>query len=439
MRIYCCTLLWLAWVLSPTFAQDAKQMSLQEAVEYAMEHDVSLENARLNITDANEQIIERRAIGLPQITGSVGYQYYLKVPATVLPSDFSPNGERQKVEFALRNNFNLGAELNTLIFDGSYLVGLKAARLYRSYVDQELLTAQQSVKNKVTQAYLPVLMLEENLEILSKNIGNLEKLLNETRQTYEAGFVEQLDVDRLDLSLANLNVEKENLERQKKIVLNALKFTIGYPIDEPLAVNDNINTLLTEATNDELEGAINYYERAEYRVAEKGVELNELNVKLFQAGYLPTLSASANYQYGYQGDKLFHKEGFWVPTSVLGVRLGIPLFDGFNKKAKVQRARVGLAIAQNQKAELERAIRLQVENARTNYLNAKRRVTSQEKNLQLAERIYDTTQIKYREGVGSSLEVTQAEQSLYTSQQNYTQALFELLVAKAELYEALGK
>ena len=451
MRLTYSLIVVLALVCSIAEAQETTVMSLQDAIAYGMEHDASIKNSKLNITDANEQIIESRAIGLPQINGSVNYQYYLKVPTSVLPSQFEeiikagnngqlPDGYSPQAQFALRNNFNFGAELNSLIFDGSYLVGLRAAKLYRQYVEEELRTAQRTVYNKVVEAYLPVLIVEENTTILQKNISNLEKLLAETQETYKAGFVEQLDVDRLDLSLANLKVEMENLARQKEIVLNLLKFTIGYPIDEPLAVNDNIQTLLVEASEEDLAGTINYYQRPEYKVAEMGVQLNEMNVDLYRAGYLPSLSGFANYQYGYQGNKLFNDEnGFWVPTSLVGLKLNIPIFDGFNKRAKIQRARVGLAIAQNQKTELERAISLEVGNARTNYLNAKQRVASQEKNLQLAERIYDTTQIKYREGVGSSLEITQAEQSLYTSQQNYTQALFELLVAKADLYKALGK
>ncbi|MEM1321711.1 MAG: TolC family protein [Bacteroidota bacterium] len=436
--------------LVPLSAQEVPQMSLKEAVGYAYEHDKSIENARLNIEDADQQIVENRAIGLPKINASVDYQYFFQIPVSVLPEAFEeivkagnggelPEGFSRQAEFAFRNNFNLGAELNTMIFDGSYFIGLRAARLYREYVGQEMVATQKDLQNRVVEAYLPPLILKENLGILDKNISNLEKLLNETRETYKAGFVEQLDVDRLELSLANLQVEKDNLERQKEVTINVLKLTIGYPIDEPLEVSDEIDDLLEAATPDDLEGPINFYGRPEYKVAELGVTLNQLNIDRYRSGYLPDLRGFANWQYGYQGNELFRGDGFWAPNTLAGIRLNIPIFDGFDRKAKVQRARVAMAISQNQKIDLERVITLEIQNARIDYRSAQERVASQKKNLELADRIYQTTQIKYREGVGSSLEVTQAEQGLYQTQQNYTQALFELLVAKSTLYRALGK
>ncbi len=448
IRLLTCLILCLP--LASLSAQEVVQMSLQEAIGYAYDHHKSIENANLNIEDANEQIIERRAFGLPQLTGDVNYQYYFQVPASVLPQALEevvkagnggelPPGFTRRAEFAFKNNFNFGLNLNSMIFDGSYFVGLRAARLYREYVGQEMVATRKDLQNRVVEAYLPSLILKESLDIIDKNISNLEKMLNETREIFKAGFVEQLDVDRLELSLANLLVEKENLKRQKEVSLNVLKFTINYPLDEPLEVTDQINDLLQEATSDEIEGPINYYSRPEYKVAELGISLNQLNVDLYRSGYLPSLKLFANYQYGYQGNELFNESGFWAPTSLAGIKLNVPIFDGLEKKAKIQRARIQLTIAENQKQELERVITLEVQNARTNYQNAKDRVNSQKKNLELAERIYSTTQIKYREGVGSSLEVTQAEQSLYLTQQNYTRALFELLVAKSSLYKALGK
>jgi len=296
------------------------------------------------------------------------------------------------------------------------------------------------VRERVRDAYLPALIIQENLTILDKNITNVAALLKETKATYEAGFVEQLDVDRLELSLANLNTDRESLERQLKLAYDGLKFAIGYPIQDELAVSDNLNTLLKEASAEELQGNINYYSRPEYKQAELGVKLQELNIKYNKMGYLPSLSAEAAYQYGYQGNELFNDpNGFWVPTSFATLRLNVPIFDGFYTKALVQRARIEEEKARNQKQELERTITFEVENARKNYLNAYSRLKSQRKNLALAERIYRTTQIKYKEGVGSSIELSQAEQSLYQSQQNEIQAKYDLLTAKTALDKALGE
>ena len=431
-------------------AQPVVEMTLQEAINFALKHDRSIENARLNIEDANAQINERKAIGIPTLNGEADYQYFFEVPTSVLPSQFEeiikagnngqlPEGYTPEAQFGFKNNVNFGLNFNTLLFDGTYFTGLKAARFFKDYVAQQLIATERDVQNKVVEAYIPSLIITENLIVIDKNISTLERLLFGTKETYKAGFAEQLDVDRLELSLANLNVEKENLLRQKELVLNVLKFTINFPLEKELLVKDNLEDLLVEATPKEMTQSVDYYNRPEYKVAVLGEELNRLNIKVYQAGYLPALSGFANYQYGYQGNKLFGDEdGFWVPTSVAGIRLNVPIFDGFDKRSKIQRAQVGLAIAKNQKLELERSINLEVTNARTEYLMAKEKVENQAKTLQLAEKIYKTTQIKFKEGVGTSLELTMAEGDLYQAQQHHIQARYELLVAKTKLDKALG-
>lgn len=429
---------------SPLTAQETTVVSLQEAIDYAWTNSLAVKNAQVNIADAEQQIIERRSIGLPQLTADLNFQRYVQVPQQPLPEAFveliralNPNGEvATEASFFLQNNFTAGLNLDAMIFDGSYFVGLQAAKAYRNYVQADLSVQRRAVKNNVVDAYLPVLLVNENLQLLDKNIGNLEKLLFETQQLYKEGFVEQLDVDRLELSLANLKVEKDNLDRQREIALSGLKFAMNFPVNESLEVREGITDLMSQASNEDLTQMVNYANRPEIGLADLGLELNELNVKLNKVGYLPTLRAYGTYQQGYQGNN--SEDGFWAPTAFVGLRLSIPIFDGLYKKALIQRARLDLEKNQNQREELTNGIALEVVNARITYINAQERLENQRKNLNLAERIYNTTQIKYKEGVGSSLEVTQAEQSLYDSQSNYTQALYDVLAAKMDLDQALG-
>ena len=315
-------------------------------------------------------------------------------------------------------------------------VALEAAREYRRYTLKEFASKQREVKVKVVEAYLPVLLVQENIELLIKNMENLEKLLFETKELYNAGFAEQLDVDRLELSLSNLEVEHENLVRQKELLVGGLKYAIGYPIDETLVVSDDLQDMTAISSSEDLTRQMDYSRRPEFLLLEQAELMNELNIRLNKAGYLPTLRAFGTYQQQYQGDNF--SDGFWAPTSFVGLSLNVPIFDGLDKRSKIQRARLNLELVRNQKVDIQRGIDLEVGNARVNYVNAEKRYNNQQKNLELAERIYQTAQIKYREGVGSSLEVTQAEQSLYTTQGNYLQSLYDLLLAKERLSLALG-
>lgn len=433
----------IAFGCSAVQAQNIRSMSLEDAVDYAQENSLSIKNSMINIADAEEQIVERKSIGLPQLSAAVDYQYNLIIPKTVVDaSNFDPSIPEgtvfQELAFGLKNNLNAGITLQSLLFDASYLTAIKAARAYRGYVDKELLSARRNLKWSVIEAYLPTIILEENKKILKKNINNLEKLFAETQALYKEGFVEQLDVDRLELSLANLSTEVDNLDRQAELVYNVLKFQMGYPIQDEILATDDIDKLLVMANADDLEAEVNYEARAEYQIIMEARRLNELNVDLNKAGYLPSLAAFGTYQVTGQGDNLF-KDPVWTDAAIVGLNLSVPIFDGFNKRSKVNRAKLQLELLENQRRDLERAITLEIQNARTAYQNSLERVDSQKRNMALAEKIYETTQIKYKEGIGSSLEITQAEQSLYETQRNYTQAMYDLLVSKTNLDKALGK
>lgn len=449
--------------------QEARLFSLQEAIDYALNESITIKNAQIGIADAEEQILERRASGLPQINGNLTYQRYLQVPRQPLPEGFdifgifgqalavdlfdqlNPNtqmavsdafsggdeGGDEGIAFFLKNNFTAALNLDAMVFDGSYFVALRAARAYRKYALREFASVQRDVTNQVTEAYFPVLLIQQNIELLDKNIKNLDQLLFETKELYKSGFVEQLDIDRLDLSLSNLQIERANLVRQKEVAQDNLKFSMGYPIDEPIIVGDNMEVLLSIANDQDLATAnVDPTRRPEYALLDEAISLNELNLKLNQSGYLPSLRAFGAVQQQYQGDDF--STGFWAPSAYIGLTANVPIFDGLMKRSKIQRARLDIEKVKNQQTDLSRAIKLEVNNARTNYLNARERLGSQERNLGLAERIYNTSQIKYREGIGSSLEVNQAEQSLYTTQSNYMQAQYDLLLAKARLEMALG-
>lgn len=445
MKKYTTILLLFAWVHMLS-AQQNENFTLQDAINYALTNSNEIKISQNNIKDAEKQILERRAIGLPQLNGTISYNHFAIIPVTILPEQFAidpatgkpdPDFDRS-VQFGVKNNLTGGLSLSSLIFDGSYLVGLKAAKEYKTYVNEEFASKQYSIKNQVTMAYLPVLLINLSIETLEKNILNLKKLSDEINAVFKQGFAEQLDVDRIDLSLSNLVAEKDNLLRQKEIALNYLKFVMNYPVNKELNVSDNLTSLEMVPSDELLNGKINYDNRPEYKVIKKGLDLNELNIKLNRAGYLPNLALFANFQYTVQGQRIFSDIDVWAPTSIIGGQMNIPIFDGFSKKSKIERAKIQMLNVLEQKNMFERSVDMEVSNARKSYQTATERMAIQKKNLALAEKIYDTSRAKYKQGLGSSLEITQAEQSLYSSQQNYNQALYDMMVTRFNLNKAFG-
>jgi outer membrane protein len=457
-------------ILRGGYAQDAAaRMSLNEAVKFAIDNNTAIKAAKMTIKDAELQIQQSKASGLPSVSSEVNLQHFLVRPslpaaalgfgndpfsvynagytqrrfaaleskAGVSPEQFTPPQTDGKLTFQLKNNFNGGINVNQLLFSPSYTVALRAASAYRDLVNMQVKKKEDSLRYIVTDAYLPALLIDEGVKTIDKNIKNLEKILVEIKATYKAGFVEQLDVDRIDLSISNLKAQKDNLLRQRAIPINALKLTMGYPIEKPLELVDDINSLLQPLTEAELTKAIDYNKRAEIRELEATEKLLVINVDLQKASALPTVVAFGSLSYGLQGNKF--NSLFGVPTSLIGLKATYTIWDNNERKIKEQRARLSLEQFRMVRKDIERVIDFQVSNARIAMNSAQKSYDNAQKNLILAEKIYNVTQKKYKEGVGSSLELTTAERDIYAAQQNIRQAQYDLLVAQRSYVKALGE
>ncbi|MDX1478497.1 MAG: TolC family protein [Saprospiraceae bacterium] len=452
------TLLLGLFTLAMVRAQQS--FSLQEAITYAQEHNADVRIEQLNVQDADGQLLEYKSIGIPKINADVDYAYFIDIPTQILPDFLSPavygvlfeegvidpkpipTGGSAPVRFGKDHNLDASLSLETMIFDFAWIQGLKAQALFRDLVQKNVTAKAFEIRSKVTRAYLAVLINKRSLALLDDNIRNLETLYNETRAIYENGFAEQLDVDRLALSLDNLRTDRQNVERLADVTRNLLKFQMGYPITEPIELTDDFDVLAGQVSvaSVSLTDPVDYNERPEYVTFELREQLNEINMKVIKSGYLPTLRGRASWSRTLQRDKLFDSnDSPWFPSSMLGVTLNVPIFDGLEKKARLERARISRDKVSIARSEFERAVDLEVRNARIQFHNASETVQARRNSMDLAQRIYDTTQIKYREGVGSSIELTQAEAELYRTQSNYINALYDLIVAKTELDIALGK
>lgn len=416
-----------------------ESFTLKEAINYAIANDQSIKNAQLNVLDAEQQTKELLAFGLPQLNASLDYQFFGVIPTVLLPSELAglPPGDFVKAQFGTKNNIAAGLSASWLAFSGSYLVSKEASILYKDLVSLQVKQVEREVAEKVANAYVNTLIFDHTKKTFEKNIENLNQLIFETNETYKAGFVEELDVDRLKLSLQTLQNELAKLLNQEKVVKNALKFAMSFPSDMDLVIADDIDRLLAGEFTAQSDEELNLNNRPEMAVLDKSIELNEIDIKRLQKSYLPTVSLFANYDQTVTGNKI--KDFVTFPTVVMGVKVQAPIFDGFEKKAKIERAKIATVLATNQKDEVIRGIRFQVEMARSAYKNAYEHLENVKKNIALAEKIQATTRAKFKEGIGSSFEMIQAESDLYQAQNVYAQALYDYMKAKSDFQIALGK
>ncbi len=412
-------------------------MSLNDCIDYALTNHPDIRVAELQVKDADWQIKENKGSGLPQFKAGLDYQYFIQRPG-IPQSALFPGGSDEKVAFNANHSLAPSIALNQLIYSRSYGIALKAAQYYREYSQAGLAVTRQKIRYQVVDAYLPTLIISESLGILDKNITTIEKLLSETKAVSQAGFAEQLDVDRLELSLSILKSDRSNLVRQQETVVNALKFFMGMPVADSLSLADNLDKLLSQYADIDLTAPVNFMNRAEYLQVLKGRDLGALQIDLNTKTWIPTVAAFLQYSPGWQGGFGNDTKWFFIPSAVTGISISVPIWDGGVTKAKRERARLDIQEIDQQKRQLENAITLEVENARKQYINTQERVGNQRRNLDLAQRIYETAQKKYKAGVGSSLELTQAEQTLYSAQKNVIDALYDFLTAKAALRKAMG-
>lgn len=455
--------LFLVFTIIMIFLQGPKaqqSFSLSEAIEYAKTNNQSLRSAALNKLDADLSVKEFRSIGMPKLNLGANYQYFFAIPAQPIPDFITPSvyevlfsenviprrdlGPPDVFKFTFnRPNLLAGTiDFSMLAFDGSYIYGLKAAKLYRELVANEFKVSETDVAFAITKAYLASLIARENKSMLEKNIQNLQGNLAEIKELYKNGFVESVDVDRLELSYENLTAEKANIENVISISDNLLKFQMGIPIDQSIILTDRLEDILNESAISSIEGIGSFQisDRPEYQVILSGEKLNEIDIQRFKASRLPAVRLFGNVQQALQRENLFNSQevGF-IFSSFVGIGLTFPIYDGGDRSAKIQRAKIRKDQTEIRKNEFENLANMEVLNAYNTLKNANNTLVTRAKARQVSEDIFRKSEIKFKEGVGSSLELSQAELAYYQAQTAYINALYDVVIAKVDLDKALGK
>ena len=423
--------------------QKEYSFSLQEAVVFALDSNYTAINARRDIAKAIKQKWETTAQGLPQIDGNISYQNNLKQPVTLIPGEFGGGepGTFTPVTFGTKQNANAVATLNQLIFDGSYLVGLKAAKAFLRYSENANEKTRLEVRKGVINAYGSVLLAQELIEIFDKNKTNLEDNLFETRKIYENGLGEEESVEQLEITLLDIETQLNNARRSQAIAKQMFNLALGIDVETPVVLTDDLNILADNNISLALlDAALNVEENVDYKIAYNLTEQRYFEMRLEKSKYLPTLSAFVNYGTSANSDdfSFFNGDQKWYQSSVLGVSLNIPIFSSGMRSASSQRAEIALDQAKTDLEYNKQQIKLDLTTARSNYLFAIENYENSKKNLALAERIENKNQIKFTEGLSASFDLRQAQTQLYTAQQQYFQAMLQVINEKANLETVLN-
>ncbi len=429
-----------------SFAQStgasSSEFTLQGAIDYANKHNANYLNAEIDMKLADYKNKEFIGIGLPQISGSVDLKDYFEIPTSLLPGQFfgAPAGTFIPVKFGTQWNASAGISVSQIIFSSDYLVGLQAAKEFKTLSEKSLTRTKIETNVSVTKAYYNVLINRERLKTLTANIDRIKKIYDDTKALNQAGFVEKLDVDRIELAYNNLLTEKEKVDRLIGLSETMLKFQMGYVVSEPITLTDELKAEQFQDLASIADVKANYASRPEFSLLESQKKINELDLKRYRYAYLPSLVAYGSYQRNAQRTKFdfFDSEQKWFPIGLIGATLNVPIFSGGQKYYRIQQAKLNLVKTNNTMTYAKSAIDMETSAAAIMYKNAYASLQTQTKNKELAKSIFETTKKKYDAGVGSSLEIITAETALKEAETNYLSAVYDLIIAKTDLDKAQG-
>ncbi|MEN8122232.1 MAG: TolC family protein, partial [Bacteroidota bacterium] len=416
-------------------------LSLNDVREYAIVNNYQNQNAEIDIDIAKKKIWETTAIGLPQVNGEVNYQNMLKIPTTLLPGEMmGAPGTYVPVQFGQQNSLNWGVTATQLVFSGEYLVGLKASKIFLELSKRSYTKSSTVIKETVTKSYYLVLIAEESKKILEETNANFENLLREIEESHRLGFVEDIDVDQLRLTKQNNDNTIISVNNQIELAYRLLKYQLGIDFKDELKLSDSLDYFVENLDfNSILSEEFDLNSNIDYKLMQTQEGLSILNLKREKSLFLPQLSAFYTYSENAYNNEFSNLFSTWYPTSIIGLKLTVPIFSSGMRRSKVQQKQLELKKVQNSKLELEQGLHLQVEQLRSNFTNAKLKFDNENWNMELSQRINNKTEIKYKKGMSSANDLMLSQNQYLMALNNYYQAMSNLLAVRAQLEFILEK
>ena len=439
------TLFLFASILKAQDKKESYSFTLQQAIEHATQNNYSVINANRDIEAAKHKKWETTTIGLPQINGTVSYLnnlQYTKQGVTGGGAFGGAPGSVSTIAFGTKHSANAGVTLSQLLFDGSYLVGLQSAKVYLKISENAKLKTNQEIKEIVINSYGNVLLADESVSIFEKNKAVLEKTLSDTKQIFKNGLIEEENVEQLQITLASVSSALANVKRQKTIAVNMLKLILGINLDNELILTEKLEEL-TQKNVDLLllQEEFKATNTIDYQIGENLQESKRLLLKYEKSKELPSLGAALNYGYNAFENKFnfFSKDQKWNNFANFGVSLNVPIFSSLGSSARKQQAKIALEQATTKLTETEQTLKLQFEKAKSDYEFTIEELATNKNNLKLAERIETKQQVKFKEGLSTSFNLSEAQRQLYTAQQTYLQSMVDVINKKATLEKLINK
>jgi outer membrane protein len=413
-------------------------LSLKEAQDYAIQHNKMVISAQLDVQSSKLALWEIISAGLPQVDATGSFTDNLKLMTTLLPGEFfGKPGEKIPVTFGSKFNSGASVQASMLLFSAPFWVGIETTKLAQRLSKDNLEKSELDTKESIGTAYFLILVSEKSLDILNGNIANLNETLKSTKAMYSAGMAEQTDVDQMVSNVTMVENSRSSLERTIELNYNLLRFQLGVTADTKIFLKETLETLTREINIEALlSQEFDHTKNVNYRLIEGQEQMSSLALKTQKATVLPSLAGFYNYGINGMGEKISDQQ--WFRNSMTGLQLSIPIFGSGQKNTKIKRAQISLEKARTTKDMVTDQLKLQEKQLRYNLVNANIQYRSQKDNVEVSKRVYASMENKFKQGMASSLDLTQANSLYLQAENNYVSALMNLLQTKLALDKLLN-
>jgi outer membrane protein TolC len=431
---------------------DTLFLTLKDARDYALSHNKQLLNAKKDIVITEAQYKETRARGLPQIQGGMDYMTNFNYEVEFSfgnggdePPDINYNvldeGDEEILRFlsevmtptgpstiTMEDQLNAQFQVSQLIFSGQFWVGLEIAEIARAISQKQVEKTSIDVKEQVTNTYYLTLVSEETLNILTQNLANLKETLNHTQNMYKTGLVEKSDVDQIRMNVSQLQNTLEATRRNVKLSYNMLRIQLGLEKQREIRLKEGLGSLLDLTEHNLIEEPLDPEANLSYQLMDYQEKMQEEQVDLEKWSYAPTVSGFYSYT-----EKIMTTEFDLSPKNAAGLTLSLPIYSGGLRKARIDKAEVELDKTRRNKSLLEDQLNLQENQLKYDLRSAMDNYLTQKENVKVAKSVYNSYYNKYKQGLLSSLDLTQANNNYLQAENNYLSSVLKLLQARLAL------
>lgn len=421
-------------------AQEAKELtlSLEQAREYAVRNNKMMISSRYDVEASRAAIWETISNALPSVSGTGTFTDNLKLMTTLLPGEiFGMPGEFIPVRFGQQFNTSASIQANLLIFNAPLYIAIQTTKLANSLSEKNLIKTELDTRESVASAYFLILISEKSLEIINQNIANLQETLKATKAMLAAGMAEQTDVDQMASNLNMVENSRSSLERTIEVNYNLMRFQLGLAPETGIILSQDMETLTDEIKVEALLSQnFDISKNVDYSLFADQEKMSAFELKTSKASVLPTLAGFYSYGVNGMGDRI--SEQRWFQNSMVGLQLNVPIFASGQRSSQIRRAKINHDKAINTKEMIEEQLLIQEKQLRYNLVNANQQYLSQKENVEISKRVYTSTENKFRQGMASSLDLTQANSLYLQAENNYVTALMNLMQTKLALDKLLS-